>query len=255
MKKRFSLVIAIAMLLLVAAPVAAQPNSKGMTTTIVGVNRNESVFVRMENFPSNETFYILMNRNGTLGIGGYLVSKITTNSGGTFNAEFPIPEELTNEDIINIRFENVEGSYDPPYNFFYNDDTNFNPYSGKYPYGSSYWSWDDDDEVTYNNLENGFPTFTVLKVVAGSYITVETVDFPEDVRWAVYMKDGAMAADDWYEVAGFDSTAGGIQKLTLNIPSDLQYKEKIAIKFYCLDYVLGTYDFATYDIVENRDYP
>ena len=41
--------------------------------------------------------------------------------------QFPIPEELANEDIINIRFENVEGSYDPPYNFFYNDDTNFNP--------------------------------------------------------------------------------------------------------------------------------
>ena len=51
MKKRFSLIIAMAMLLLVAVPVAAQPNSKGMTTTIVGVNRNESVYVRTGELP------------------------------------------------------------------------------------------------------------------------------------------------------------------------------------------------------------
>jgi len=89
MKKRFSLVLALAMLLLVAAPVAAQPDFKGMTTTIVGVDRNDSVYVRLENFPSDETFYVMMNRNGTLGIGGYLSSKITTNSGGTFYAKFP----------------------------------------------------------------------------------------------------------------------------------------------------------------------
>jgi hypothetical protein len=232
-----------AMLLLVAAPVAAQPDSKGMTTTIVGVDRNDFVYIRLENFPANETFYVMMNRNGTLGIGGYLASKITTNSGGTFYAQFPIPEELANEDIINIRFENVEGSYDPPYNYFYNDDSNFNQYSSKY--------WDD---TTYNHLENGFPTFTVTNVDAGATITVVTANFPTEVRWAVYMKDGAMAAENWYEVTGFVSE-GGVQTLTLTIPSDLQYKDKIAIKFYCMDYVLGTYDFVTYNLVDNRDYP
>jgi hypothetical protein len=172
-----------------------------------------------------------------------LASKITTNSGGTFYAQFPIPEELANEDIINIRFENVEGSYDPPYNYFYNDDSNFNQYSSKY--------WDD---TTYNHLENGFPTFTVTNVDAGATITVVTANFPTEVRWAVYMKDGAMAAENWYEVTGFVSE-GGVQTLTLTIPSDLQYKDKIAIKFYCMDYVLGTYDFVTYNLVDNRDYP
>jgi hypothetical protein len=68
------------------------------------------------------------------------------------------------------------------------------------------------------------------------------------------MKDGAMAAENWYEVTGFVSE-GGVQTLTLTIPSDLQYKDKIAIKFYCMDYVLGTYDFVTYNLVDNRDYP
>ena len=246
MNKRFSLVIAMAMLLLVAAPVAAQPDFKGMTTTIVGVDRNDSVYVRLENFPSDETFYVMMNRNGTLGLGGDLSSKITTNSGGTFYAQFPIPEELANEDIINIRFENVEGSYDPPYNYFYNDDTDFYQYSSKY--------WDGSDDTTYNHLENGFPTFTVTAVNAGATITVVTANFPSDVRWAVYMKDGALADENWYEVTGFTSD-GGVQTLTLSIPSDLQYKDKIAIKFYCMDYVLGTYDFVTYNLVDNRDYP
>jgi len=240
MKKRFSIIMAVAMLLLVVAPVQASPNAD---TSVFAVERNVSVTMRLEKFPANETYYVYMGFNGTYAMNGQLVSKLTTNDGGTFLAKFRIPEYLAGEDIIAIRFQSLSGK-SVWWNYFYNDTTQFNP---------DIWGKDTSD-VTYNNLGNGFPTFTVTSVNAGSTITVKTANFPSDVRWAVYMKDGAMDNTSWYEITGFTSD-GGVQTLTLSIPSDLQYKEKIAIKFYCMDYVLGTYDFVTYNLVENRDYP
>ena len=90
----------------------------------------------------------------------------------------------------------------------------------------------------------------VLEVDKGVSITVQTKYFPENERFAVYMKDGAMANKTWYEVTGFESAEGGIQTLVLPIPSNLQYKEKIAIKFYSLKD-----GFVTYDLILNQDYP
>ena len=259
MKKRFSFIMAVAMLILVAAPVQASPNAD---TTVFSVERNESVTMVLEKFPSNETYYVFMGKYGTYAMNGELVSKLTTNDGGTFLAKFNIPDHLRGESSIAIRFQSISGE-SVWWNYFYNDTTEYNPYAyygkdydGNYYYGD-YGDWDhrrSDDDVTYNNLENGFPTFTVTAVNAGASITVQTVNFPSDVRWAVYMKDGAMDADDWIEITGFTSD-GGTQTLTLTIPSDLQYVDNIAVKFYCMDYVLGTNDFVTYDLVANRDYP
>ena len=242
MKKRFSFILAVAMLVLVAAPVQASPNAD---TTVFSVERNESVTMVLEKFPSNETYYVFMGKYGTYAMNGELVSKLTTNDGGTFLAKFLIPDYLKGEDTIAIRFQSSSGK-SVWWNYFYNDTTSYNPYA--------YYDKNYSGDETYNHLENGFPTFTVTAVNAGATITVQTVNFPSDVRWAVYMKDGAMAADNWYEITGFTSD-GGTQTVTLNIPSDLQYVDNIAVKFYCMDYVLGTNDFVTYDLVANRDYP
>ena len=46
MKKRFSFILAVAMLVLVAAPVQASPNAD---TTVFSVERNESVTMVLEN--------------------------------------------------------------------------------------------------------------------------------------------------------------------------------------------------------------
>jgi hypothetical protein len=237
MTKKLSVVLALAMLLLATAPVQAKPNA-ARSTTIVAVEKNEYVVVSMENFPANETYYVRMNYNGTNGVNGILASKLATNSSDTsFYAKFPIPEELVNEDIINIRFENIEGEIDPAYNYFYNEDAAFNP------------SLYDYSDTEYNNLDVGDPQFTVLEVVYGSYMVVETKYVPEGERWAVYMKDGAMDATRLYEVNGFDAVEGGIYKMTLNIPDDLRYKEKIAVIFYCL----GGDNYRFYNIVYNSD--
>ncbi len=242
MHKKFSLFIALSMLLLIAVPVHAAPN---MDTSVFAVEENEYVTMVMEKFPANATYYVFMGEYGSYGYGGTLVSKLTTNDGGTFLATFPIPEDLYDEDRIAIRFQSESGK-SVWWNWFFNDTSS---YDGRYPFGPN-----NDYDVDYNQLGNGFPTFTVLKVVKGSSIKVQTVNFPSDVRWAVYMKDGAMDDTNWYEVTGFNSD-GSVQTLTLSIPADLQFKDKIAVKFYCMDYVLGTNDFITYNLVDNRNYP
>jgi hypothetical protein len=203
----------------------------------------------LKKFPAHETYYVFMGEYGSYGMGGELVSKLTTNKGGTFLATFPIPEDLSHEDRIAIRLQSDSGK-SVWWNWFDNSDS-YHDYNAKFPYGSSSES---DSDVKYNQLQNGFPTFTVTSVTAGSSITVQTQNFPSNVRWAVYMKDGALDDKNWIEVTGFTSD-GGVQTLTLSIPSDLQYKDKIAVKFYCMDYVLGTYDFVTYNLVDNRTYP
>jgi hypothetical protein len=231
MNKRIAILIVLALCMTVFSTVSASPLS---STTVVSVVEDQSVNVRLEKFPANETFFVYMGFNGTNGINGYLVSKIATNDGGTFMAKFLIPDGLKGEDIIAIRFESQDSNV-----YWY--DWFFNKTGASTPGASG---------TTYNNLPQGFPTFVVLEVVKGSSITVETKYFPADERFAVFMKDGALANKTWYEVAGFDSSEGGIQTLVLPIPSKLQYKEKIAVKFYSLKD-----GFVTYDLILNQEYP
>jgi hypothetical protein len=235
MKKRISVLIALAMLLLVVVPAQAAP-SAAKSTTIISVEKNEYVVVQLENFPSNSTYHVRMNVNGTYGINGYLASKVTTNSGGTFIAKFPIPEELANEDIISIRFEDVEGDNDPPYNFFYNEDAAFN------------YSASGSGDTTYNNWDYGEPQFDILKVNKSVSMVAKTNYFPPGDRWAVFMKDGALDSEELYDINGFDASEGGIYEMTLTIPSALQYSEKIAVIFYNIND-----GYRTYDLIWNRD--
>ena len=237
MKNKIGLLLVLALCLSVFSSVSASPLS---STTVVSVVEDQSVNVRLEKFPANETFYVYMGFNGTFGINGYLVSKISTNDGGTFMAKFLIPDGLKGEDIISIRFESKDSNA-YWYDWFYNK-------TGASTATSTTGST--SSGTTYNNWDAGEPQFDVLKVVNGVSITVRTKYFPENERWAVYMKDGALASTTLYEVNGFDSSAGGIQTMTLSIPSQLKYKDKIAVIFYSLKN-----GYRTYDLILNQDYP
>ena len=237
MGKRIALLGVLVLLLLAAAPVSAAPLS---STTIISVVKNESVVVRLEKFPTNQTFNVTMGLSGSQGIGGYLVSRLATNAGGTFLAKFPIPEGLVGENVIAIRFDSIDINVFW-YDWFYNETAASQP---------AVVTQAEKTKVSYNKLEPGFPTFVATKVVNGEYITVQTKYFPGTDRWAVFMKDGALANITWYEVGGFDAADGGQITLTLPIPEQIKYKDWLAIKFYNMKT-----GFYTYNLIENRDYP
>jgi hypothetical protein len=208
-------------------------------TSIVAVVKNESVTIQTTNFPANHTFHVLMGYNGTQGINGYLVSKVSTGDGGSFLAKFYIPSQLSGEDVIAIRFESVTEAKYFTYNWFYND-TATGPSDITYP--------DDSSGQNYNILPPGFPTFDIVSSVKGSSVTVETRYFPAHERFAVFMQDGDSQAIKLYEVGGIETGEGHILTATFSIPAELRWEEKIKIIFYNIND-----GFRTYNLFYNRN--
>ena len=232
MKKRMVLILAIVLMAASITPVqAAVPD-----TSIVAVVKNESVTIQTTNFPANHTFHVLMGYNGTQGIHGYRVSKVTTGDGGSFLAKFYIPDELSGEDIIAIRFESVTESKYFTYNWFYNETA------------TGALATTCTTCTTYNILPPGFPTFDIVSAVKGQSVTVETRYFPAGERFAVYMQDGDSTAIKLYEVAGFDTGEGHGLVITFSIPPELRWEEKIKIIFYNIND-----GFRTYNLFYNRN--
>jgi len=228
MKKRIALILAFVMIATMIAPVfAAVP-----TTFIYAVVKDDAVIIRTANFPSGHTFHVYMGQNDTQGKNGYLVSKLTTGEGGTFLAKFFIPEELKGEGIIAIRFESVTESKYFNYNWFFNKSG-----TGDTAYSSS--------ATTYNNLGAGVPAWNILSVVKGSTVVIQTRYFPANQRYAVFLKNGALADLNWYETQGIETEEGNSQIITIAIPPELQYYEKIAIKLYNIND--GSYWYNLFD--------
>ena len=237
MKKRIALMLAIIMTATMIAPAqAAAPD-----TSVAAVVKNESVTIQTSGFPANHTFHVFMGYNGTQGINGYLVSKITTGEGGSFLAKFYIPDELANEDVVAIRFESVTESKYYTYNWFYNE-------TATGVSNTTYTDTTNTSGPTYNNLPPGFPTFDIVSVVKGSSVTVQTRYFPENQRFAVFMQDGASTATTLYEVSGINTAEGHSFTVTLTIPYELQWQEKIKIIFYNIND-----GFRTYNLFYNRN--
>ena len=228
MKKRIALILAFVMIATMIAPVfAAVP-----TTSIYAVVKDDAVIIRTANFPSGHTFHVYMGQRDTQGKNGYLVSKLTTGEGGTFLAKFYIPEELRGENIIAIRFESVTESKFFSYNWFFNESG-----SGDTAYSSG--------GTTYNNLGAGVPAWNILSVVKGSTVVIQTRYFPANQRYAVFLKNGALADLNWYETQGIETEEGNSQIITIAIPPELQYYEKIAIKLYNIND--GSYWYNLFD--------
>ena len=222
MKKRIVLILAIVLMAVSITPVqAAVPD-----TSIVAVVKNESVTIQTTDFPANDTFRVYMGYNGTQGINGYLVSKVTTGDGGSFLAKFYIPNELSGEDVIAIRFESVTNYKVFAFNWFYNDTAT----------GSSAKTFSPDTTdlsgPTYNILPPGVPAINLVSAVKGQSITVKTSYFPANQRYAVFMQDGDSTAITLYEVAGVETAEGHTLTVTLPIPDELRWEEKIKIIFY-----------------------
>jgi len=86
---------------------------------ITDVNEDQNVTIKGLNFPPNDTFNVLLNYNGTLGIDGKLMATIKTGASGEFTNTYTIPTFLQGQDKIAIRLESPTSGY-YAYNWFYN---------------------------------------------------------------------------------------------------------------------------------------
>jgi hypothetical protein len=228
MKNKIGILMAIAMLAVLVIPVSAAQNKLVPITSIVSVVQDQSITIRTDYFPANDTFNVLMGLSGTQGIGGILVSKLTTGAGGSILAKFNIPGELVGQQIISIRLESPTSGY-YSYNWFYNSTAVVVPDYSATPYTSTTIPV----APTWRGIQEGMPRFDITGVVKGSSVSVRLINYPANRNYAVYLKDGRSAYTTWYDVAVFNSASGGIFNAgPWNIPAILRYSPQISIKIY-----------------------
>lgn len=219
--------MAVAMLAVLVVPVNASQSKLIPAIDITSVVQDQSVTIRTSNLPGNDTINVRMGLNGTLGIGGILVTKLTTNAGGSFLATFHIPPELQGQQIISIRLESTILGYPAIYDYFYNNTAVVVPnyYSPTALPSAATPAW--------RGIVAGMPRFDVTTVVKGVSVSVYLINYPANHKYIVYMKDGRSAYTTWYDVAVFNSASGGqFPAGPWHIPAALKYSPQLALKIY-----------------------
>ena len=82
---------------------------------------DQTVTFKASNFPANKLVDVRLGKNGTLGVGGALVTTVDAGT-GVFTGTYTIPAELKGQSVIAIRLESRWGGY-YSYNWFYNNST------------------------------------------------------------------------------------------------------------------------------------
>ena len=223
MKNKIGILLAAAMLAVLVIPASASQSKLIPAIDIISVVQNQSVTIRTSNLPGNDTINVRMGLSGTLGIGGILVTKLTTGAGGSFLVNFHIPPELQGQQIISIRLESLTVGYPPIFDYFYNNTAVVVPDNS---------STTSSVTPTWRGIQEGFPRFDILSVAKGASVSVRLINMPAHINYAVFMKDSRSAYTTWYEVAGFNSADGGIFNATFTIPAALQFRPMISVKIY-----------------------
>jgi hypothetical protein len=99
------------------------PGYSGFPTfSISSVVKDQTVTISGKNFPSKDTFTVLMGIYGSRGIDGINVGSTTTGTGGALSATYNIPTSLAGEAKIAIRLQSPTNGYFS-YNWFWNIST------------------------------------------------------------------------------------------------------------------------------------
>jgi len=238
--------IAIALLIVTVVPASATNQKVIPTIAIVNVVKDQSVTIQTAYFPANTTFNVTMGLIGTQGIGGTLVSKLTTGAGGTMLAKFMIPSSLVGQYQIAIRLESTSSAY-YSYNWFYNNTSSYVPVQPVYPY-----PYTPTKTPKPAHFPEGTPGFDIIAVEKGKTVTINLFNYPADREYVVYM--GATKTSTpvypWYGVTRFNSADGGSFNATFNIPAELEFLPRITIKI--VDDYSG---YFKYNFFYNKDYP
>ncbi|MBW6465371.1 MAG: hypothetical protein K0B06_02565 [Brevefilum sp.] len=211
-----------------AGAIPVSPGYTGIPTiSILSVDEDKSVTIKTHNFPANRDFMVLMDKMGTRGIGGFIVTTIASGSGGSLTETFEIPDELKGDNRIAIRLQTSDGVYFA-YNWFYNNTTAAQPLPGY----------------------AGIPTFSITAVVKDDSVTIKANNFPPNYDFKVLMGKMGTRGIGGTHVTTFNSEIGGSFEGTFDIPAALAGEYQIAIR---LESTTG--GFYAYNWFYNNTYP
>jgi len=208
--KPLAVFVALFLILALVAPgvQAASPSFVIPTTDIVSVTVDTSVTLKTNNFPANDKFDVYMNTFGTLGIGGVKVATVDSGAGGSLTFTFNIPASLKGLDRIAIRLQSPTSGY-----FAYDW---FNNKTG--------------GTTSTPSVPSVIPTFSIQSVVKDSTVTIQTANFPKNLKFDVLMNTFGTLGIGGVKVDTVDSAGGGTLTFTFNIPASLAGLDRIAIR-------------------------
>jgi hypothetical protein len=203
-------------------PAGTQPGTKPGSTykgyptfTITSVDRDQSVTIKTNNLPPNDTFAVLMGPMGSQGIKGTKVANLSSGAGGVQTHTYDIPAALKGSYQIAIRLQSTSGSGYFSYNWFYNNTSTGGTATPTPQPGTGY---------------TGYPSFTISSVVRDQAVTIRASNLPPNDTFDVLMGPMGKKGIAGIKVANFDSGSGGAQGVTFDIPAALKGSYQIAIR-------------------------
>jgi hypothetical protein len=196
---------------------AATPGYTGYPTfSIAAVKPRESVTIRTNNFPLNQTFTVTMGKMGTAGVNGIVVGNIdSTNWKPGQEYTFSIPAALKDDFQVSIRAQTAHTNPYYAYNFFTNN-------------ASGPGAREQNGGTT--GVYVGIPTFEVTAVNPGKTVTIRTNNFPANQTFTVTMGPMYSQGVNGVVVGTLDSGDGSSKDYSYTIPAGLQGRAQIAIR-------------------------
>ncbi|HTX78592.1 MAG TPA: hypothetical protein VMC62_02940 [Longilinea sp.] len=205
MTKRIILALSMMAILLLGSTFPVQAATPSFY--ISNIESDVSVSIKTLNFPANTTFNVYMGPGGTQGINGVLVAVTNSGDGGTFGVTYNIPDDLKGAFSIDIRMDSDSG-YHMYKNFINRID------------GST------STKLTGHNL-----ILYVVSVVKDTSVTLRTQYFPTGQDFLVRMGRYGTHGLGGDEITTINTGDSGIFNTTLTIPSDLQGKSPLDVRF------------------------
>ena len=225
MKKFIAILLALSWLIpgtILPSNAMAASSGDGAFFTIYGVVQDQTVTVKLRNFPANLPYEVLMGPVETRGVNGVKVATRNSGKGGTYLDMYTIPIALQKYYQIAIRIQRASDSG------YIDDDVFFNHTGGTQPFSSPCDKYE------------GYPTFTILNVVQDQIVTVRGFNLPPEHIFEVYMGEMGTRGVDGIKVATFPSTCGDFPEFTFTIPAALHGLNRIAVRMQSItkpDYV------------------
>ncbi len=207
------LVLVLALVLVAAVTFAwAVParSSTIPTFSISSVVTDQTVTIQTANFPANQNFVVTMGPMGSKGVNGIVVATTNSGAGGSFSATYNVPAQLKGSRQIAVRLQTTH----------------------QYPYFAYNWFWNNTTGVGTGGIPGytGIPTFSIVSVVAGTSVTIQTANFPPNQTFTVTMGPMGSKGVNGVVIGTMNSGVGGVLKATFNIPAQFQSAYQVAIR-------------------------